>query len=381
MRAESLPFLVGGGALAAHVWSRSRTGAPTLRALPDAPSIEPPDILPPHVTTRPAAPATTAQLHSSLAPSVLPPLPGRWVWPLPIWRGRRPDVSDGFGSPRPGGARHEGVDLMFPRVPSDPYRSGTPNGSSHYVMPDDMVALAAADGVIWSAGWTARGYSVVIDHAPLAPFATYYTHLSGLRVAPTQGAKSGDRIRAGQPIGIVGADPLDDAHLKHLHFALWRGGAKDAIDPLPLMHGWPYVNDPREGLRDAAPLVYRPVGDRGEDYPWWVRELKGKSGAYVIRQRRGDEAEVVYVGQSSGGALYETLTRHFQIWRRWKGFWRGQYGEGHDPGMTYERSSVDVAVRVLPASRALDEEARLIRRLRPRDNLIGQPAQLEDAPF
>jgi hypothetical protein len=29
---------------------------------------------------------------------------------------------------------------------------------------------------------------------------------------------------------------------------------------------------------------------------------------------------------------------------------------------------------------ALDEEARLIRRLRPRDNLIGQP-ELEEAPF
>jgi hypothetical protein len=70
---------------------------------------------------------------------------------------------------------------------------------------------------------------------------------------------------------------------------------------------------------------------------------------------------------------------HFH-WRRWKSFWKGQYAEGHDPGLTYVRDRVDVAVRVTPASRALDEEARLIRRLRPRDNLIGQPEE-EAIPF
>jgi hypothetical protein len=37
-------------------------------------------------------------------------------------------------------------------------------------------------------------------------------------------------------------------------------------------------------------------------------------------------------------------------------------------------------VRLTKSSDALDEEARLIRRLRPRDNLIGQPID-EDVPF
>jgi hypothetical protein len=53
---------------------------------------------------------------------------------------------------------------------------------------------------------------------------------------------------------------------------------------------------------------------------------------------------------------------------------------GPDPGLTYNRDRVDVAVRITPASRALDEEARLIRRLRPRDNQIGQPEE-EAIPF
>lgn len=69
---------------------------------------------------------------------------------------------------------------------------------------------------------------------------------------------------------------------------------------------------------------------------------------------------------------------HFH-WRRWKGFWRGQYGEGHDPGLTYARERVEVAVRITDPDDALDEEARLIARLRPRDNLLGQPE--EPIPF
>lgn len=125
-------------------------------------------------------------------------------------------------------------------------------------------------------------------------------------------------------------------------------------------------------------LTYRPVGAPGEPYPDWVRALRGKSGVYVIRDKA--TGETLYVGESHAGNLYATMTRHFQVWRRWKGFWRGQFGEGHDPGLTYKRDSVEVAVRTMSSRRALDEETRLIRRLSPRDNLVGVPAR-EEAPF
>lgn len=127
-------------------------------------------------------------------------------------------------------------------------------------------------------------------------------------------------------------------------------------------------------LRNAG-LTYRPIGDTGTPYPGWIRALKGKSGIYVIRElKRDGSSEIVYVGESHSGRLYNTLTRHFQSWRRSKKFWSGQYGgQGHDPGLTYRRDRVTVAVRVLSAQRAIDEEARLIARLRPRDNLLGQP--------
>jgi hypothetical protein len=299
------------------------------------------------------------------------------VWPVPTWRDRAPLCSDGFGSKRPGGIRHGGVDVMFVRVPADPYKPGTPNATRMFVMPDGLVAVAASDGLVWSAMETPRGFAVTIDHTP-RKVTTFYTHLERLLVAPTTNAKSGEHVKAGQPIGMIGADPLDGEHLKHLHFELWFGGAKDRVDPAPYLQQWDMVPAPSSTAvaRNAA-LVYRPVGASGEPYPAWVRALDGKAGVYVIREI--ETREVVYVG-SSVGRLYDTLTRHFATWRRFKRFWKGQYGAGHDPGLTYERHTVDVAVRVTSSATAFDEEMRLIRRLKPRDNLVGQPTD-NDTPF
>ena len=157
------------------------------------------------------------------------------------------------------------------------------------------------------------------------------------------------------------------------------------------MIGWPFVMMssaqprsssyvPRRMESHLAPrnggLLYRPLGASGERYPEWVRELDGKSGVYIIRD---NSHEILYVGSSST-RLYDTLTRHFQQWRRYKSFWKNQYAEGHDPGLTYDRARVEVAVRMTSPADSLDEEMRLIRRLSPRDNILGQ-SELEDAPF
>jgi hypothetical protein len=226
---------------------------------------------------------------------------------------------------------------------------------------------------------TPRGFAVVIDHGP-SKVATFYQHLEKLLVTPTANAKAGQHVHAGQPIGIVGADPLDAEHLKHLHFELWLGGPSNATDPSALMRGWEIVGDPSALVARNAGFMYRPIGASGDAYPDWIRALKDKAGVYVIRER--DTREIVYVGSSSG-SLYGTLTRHFQTWRRYKGFWRGQYGQGHDPGLTYPRDRVEVAVRITSPSNSFDEEMRLIRKLKPRDNLIGQADRVaeEEIPF
>jgi hypothetical protein len=145
------------------------------------------------------------------------------------------------------------------------------------------------------------------------------------------------------------------------------------------MRTWDVLPDPRATLvaRNAS-FTYRAIGE-SDAYPQWVRDLKFKSGVYLIRD--ASTHDLLYVGSSSG-RLYDTLTRHFQVWRRYKGFWKGQYAEGHDPGLTYDRGDVEVAVRLTRADNSLDEESRLIHRLRPRDNLLGQATEeLEEAPF
>jgi len=165
-------------------------------------------------------------------------------------------------------------------------------------------------------------------------------------------------------------------------YALWRHDRARAFVATPDASS--SVVGARAPRRNAG-FVYRPVGARGEPYPDWVRDLKGEAGVYLIRD--SDTHELLYVG-SSATQLYATLTRHFQTWRRWKGHWKAQYATGgrHDPGVTYKRDRVEVAVRITSAADSLDEEARLIHRLRPRDNLIGQPDDdntdaLEDVPF
>jgi hypothetical protein len=209
-------------------------------------------------------------------------------------------ISDGFDSPRPDVPLHGGVDVMFARQPSDTYKAGSPNGSKLFVMPDGMTAVAASDGVVWSAMQTPHGLTVVIDHAP-AKVVTFYTHLEKLLVVPATPRKTGERVRAGQPIGVIGASPLDAEHLKHLHFEVWLGGPNDRIDPTALMRGWDTVPDPNALVARNAGLVYRPVG------------VDGEAGVYVIRER--ESHDVIYVG-SSATQLYDTVTRHFQRWRR-----------------------------------------------------------------
>lgn len=166
-----------------------------------------------------------------------------WVWPLPRWNGYAPAISDGFNSLRTVDGKqvkHQGVDVMYRRAsPTDQpqYPAKSKHGSRGFFVPDATPVLAVRDAKVWSAGMTPRGFTVVLDHGP--PWASYYTHMSEMFVSPTQRGASGQRVRAGDVIGHVGADPLDGEGLMHLHFELWYRGARDgAIDPQPLMATW-----------------------------------------------------------------------------------------------------------------------------------------------
>ncbi|MBK9032133.1 MAG: hypothetical protein IPL61_12575 [Myxococcales bacterium] len=54
-----------------------------------------------------------------------------------------------------------------------------------------------------------------------------------------------ERVVAGQPIGVIGADPKDPRAIAHLHFELWHdGNGLAAIDPQPYLAQWPAVDRP-----------------------------------------------------------------------------------------------------------------------------------------
>lgn len=316
-----------------------------------------------------------------VAPSIA--LDATWIYPVPSLGDRHAVVSNPFAADT-----HLGVDVMFRRRDARDliavYPPRSTNGSKLFFMPDDVPALAASAGTVTFAGMTPVGNTVIVQHPN--GWTTYYTHLATLAVSKAQA------VTAGEVLGTIGASPKDPAHLAHLHFELWKGRKRStAVDPGPYLAAWArvtaawaapssLVTPATLSLRNGSLSAYRPVGDRGEPYPAWVRRLRGESGVYVIREIDGP---IVYVG-SSVGRLYETLTRHFQTWRRYKGFWRGQFAEGADPGLTYARSEVEVAIKTTAPDGAHEEELRTIRRLQPRDNQLGQPdsePELEDAPF
>jgi hypothetical protein len=129
------------------------------------------------------------------------------------------------------------------------------------------------------------------------------------------------------------------------------------------------------------PLHFSPVGGTG-DYPAWVRELRGHSGAYVIAVTQPGAASVVaYVGESHTSNLYETMTRHFQRWARAKKFWAGYSGRTDAPGVWYQRRRCLAAAVTTTPEEAIVLQDALIRVLSPRDNIIGQVTTDETVPF
>jgi murein DD-endopeptidase MepM/ murein hydrolase activator NlpD len=118
-------------------------------------------------------------------------------WPVPIVR-----INRGFRPPDD--RNHMGVDL------------GGPAGS---------VVMAAHEGKVIYVGHRFRGYGnmVIIEYSP--QWATLYAHLKRFEV------KEGDRVRAGQIIGGMGA--TGHATGVHLHFELMRD--RQPMDPLTFL--------------------------------------------------------------------------------------------------------------------------------------------------
>lgn len=181
-----------------------------------------------------------------------------WVWPVPIWNGRTPVISDGFSRTKTAEHRkHLGVDIMFRRVSSDP--PGVPYSSPHFSSQNPPPPIVAAfDGTVWGAGLSGRGWQILIDHGKvgnLGGVTTWYQHLDHL----AKPFKKGDKVRAGDILGVMGHDIDPQAyHLKHLHFQLafprpGLPGEQWLVDPTNYMAFWQKIPMPPQHLPTSEP--------------------------------------------------------------------------------------------------------------------------------
>ena len=107
--------------------------------------------------------------------------------------------------------------------------------------------------------------------------------------------------------------------------------------------------------------AYRDTGSYGDPYPAWMDATRGANGVYAIRCK----GELVYIGESHSGKLYETLTRHLQRWKL-------------DEAHAYRRSDCEVAIAITTAAEAPPLQAHWICELQPRDNVYEV---CEEIPF
>jgi hypothetical protein len=114
------------------------------------------------------------------------------------------------------------------------------------------------------------------------------------------------------------------------------------------------------------------VNPKGRGFASWVRALKGKSGAYLIRS--DSTGEYIYAGESHTGNLSRTLVRHF--YSSWSRRRRGRHPEnraegGEMPGYIYDRDRYEVRVEMTDRDRAVSLQNEWIAKYDPRDNRIG----------
>lgn len=106
-------------------------------------------------------------------------------------------------------------------------------------------------------------------------------------------------------------------------------------------------------------LVYRSPTGGPRRFAQWLLDLRGRSGAYVIRRTR--TKETLYVGESHTGRLPDTIRRHFWFWS----------DDGERKHYTYDPDTVEVAFRLTSPGNAVAAQNELIERLDPKDNTYG----------
>jgi murein DD-endopeptidase MepM/ murein hydrolase activator NlpD len=124
--------------------------------------------------------------------------------PTPVAPRRAPRVVDSWGNPRPGGRRHQGIDIFASK---------------------DTPVLSTTRGLITRIGTSRLGGQTVWILGPGLE-RHYYAHLN------RYGAfREGDRVETGDIIGYVGNTGNARGGSPHLHYGIYAHGA--AQNPYP----------------------------------------------------------------------------------------------------------------------------------------------------
>lgn len=213
-------------------------------------------------------------------------------------------VGSFFGAPRDRGRRkHHGVDIFAPK--------GQP-------------AVACADGFVTRAGTDDLGGNVIWLRDSARRLTYYYAHLDE-HIATT-----GQRVRAGDVVGLVGKTGNARTTPPHLHFGIYGGGP---IDPFPFL----------ARPEDPAPVTaaLSPIGAPAR-----------------IRGKRAN----IRAGATTDSAILDALDRHAAVRvlgarERWyrialydgrEGYVHGSLLEQLDEGVEALRLAADAPLRTEP---------------------------------
>lgn len=198
-------------------------------------------------------PRRRVELPAELAAYLMALYPAT-VFPVPVlWDGREGQITSrwrGANASRPG---HDGDDWFYERRRYD-FHSGfgrdrDGDGAGDWAVPRGTPAIAAAAGVVESSrhGRISTGHRLWIAHEDGR--SSGYFHMTSLLVPP------GARVLAGQPVGIIGANPSDSSASAHLHFEVSPTGGYAPIDPLGWLEGRGAVHAPARDVRELRALA------------------------------------------------------------------------------------------------------------------------------
>ncbi len=189
---------------------------------------------------------------------------------FPVSDSGNPKLISFWSDPRDGGRRsHQGVDI-----------------SAKFRTP----AVASADGMVSRVMENRLGGKVVFMRPKGKNYSLYYAHLDSQTVA------TGQSVKAGQTLGLIGTTGNAKGTVPHLHFGIYGWGG--AIDPLPFV-------DPRRKLPAEITAATDQIGK-------WIRTAANirlalspsEPDAADIELKRGT---VIYVAGAAAGYLRVSL--------------------------------------------------------------------------